>query len=93
MKSTEVAALSWQEFADLKEVCIDQAPYPSDGNAMFYTDESGEFTAGVAIDEGKYSPDFADQEVWLDEDLIKSLQDSVVSGLRLIEDFRKVAKT
>jgi|BioPla2DNA2_1021312.scaffolds.fasta_scaffold348814_1 hypothetical protein len=92
MKSTEIEALSWQEFADLKEVCIDQAPYPSDGNALFYTDESGEFSACVAIDEGKYSPDFADQEVWLDEDLIKSLQNSVVSGLRAMEDYRKVTE-
>ncbi len=80
MNYRDIEQMSWQDFADLSEVSIDQAPFDPDKNAIFYN--NGAVQAHIMLDSDKYDPDYADQEVWEDQALIEELKELVAEALK-----------
>lgn len=81
MDSKTLKAMTWQEFADLFEVGIDEAD-DSDGAsvAMYYFDYTQGRDIEVHIPIYKNVRDLADRDVWEDQALFEELKELAIEA-------------
>lgn len=80
MDSKTLKAMTWQEFAGLFEVGLDEVDDDTASVAMYYFDYTDGKEIEVSVPINKYVRDLCDRDIWNDQALFEELKEKAIEA-------------